>query len=210
MLERLRQAFGIGRRPGAGAAARWVVVDVETGGLDPARDPLLAIGAIAVVDARIVVADSFEVLVRPPRTSSRDNILVHGIGEQAQQAGLAPAEACGRFVEWAGDAPLVAFHAAFDRAVLARATRGALGRALPNPWLDLAELAPALHPGTGARALDDWLQWAGVPVDQRHHASSDAFATAMLFVRLLAAVPAERRDPAALRRLAAQARWVPR
>ncbi len=190
------------------AERRWVVLDVETSGLDPSRDALLSIGAVAVRDARIDVDDSFEILVRPARTSARDNILVHGIGEGAQRDGTDPAAACQAFLDWAGDAPLVAFHASFDRTVLARAIRAHLAARPPSDWLDLAGLAPALNPGVRARALDDWLAHFGLPVDGRHHASADAFATAMLFLRLLAQVPAADREPRALRRLAGSARWA--
>ena len=72
------------------AAQRWVVVDCETSGLDPARDALLAIGGVAVREARVDVDDSFEVLVRPERPSGRENILIHGIGEGAQRDAVDP------------------------------------------------------------------------------------------------------------------------
>lgn len=200
-------------RPAARAGAgpvRWVVVDVETTGLDPAADTLLAIGAVALHGDRIAVGDSFEIVVRPERPSDRDNILIHGIGVQAQQAGVEPAVACRRFVEFAGEAPLVAFHAPFDRGFIARAVRRHLRRTLRNDWFDVAELAPALHPDVGARVLDAWLEHFHIDVAQRHHASSDAFATAMLFARLLSTLPATQRDPEGLRRLASQARWLTR
>lgn len=195
-------------RPRASAARRWVVVDVETAGLDPARDALLAIGAVAVRDGRIDVDDSFESVVRPEAASARENILVHGIGEGAQRGGDAPAEACRAFLDWAADAPRVAFHAAFDRTVLDRAARTHLGARPKAAWLDLAGLAPVLNPDVRATALDDWLAHFGVPLERRHHAGADAFATAMLFLRLLAQVPAAEREPAALRRLAGSRRWV--
>lgn len=195
-------------RARADALARWVVVDVETAGLDPSRDALLAIGGVAVRDGRIDVDDSLELVVRPDRTSARDNILVHGIGEGAQRDGTDPARACAAFLDWAGDAPRAAFHAAFDRAVLDRAVRARVGAVPKAEWLDLAALAPVLNPGVRATALDDWLAHFAIPVEQRHHACADAFATAMLFLRLLAQVPAGERGPAALRRLAGAGRWV--
>lgn len=190
------------------AAQRWVVLDVETGGLDAQRDPLLAIGGVAVRDGRIDVDDSFETVVRPPAPSDRANVLVHGIGQGAQRGGVDPAAGCRSFLEWAGDAPLVAFHAAFDRAFLARAIRDALGARHDARWLDLAALAPALNPGLQAKALDEWLEHFALRIEQRHNASADAFATAMLFLRLLAQVPAGERDVGSLRRLAGAQRWA--
>ena len=93
----------------------WVVLDLETSGLDTGRDALLAIGAVALGAHRIVMADSLDMVVRPAQASSRSNILVHGLGAQAQRKGVE----------------------------------------LVNPWLDLAQLAPALHPRCLAQTLDE-------------------------------------------------------
>jgi DNA polymerase III subunit epsilon len=190
------------------AAQRWVVLDVETSGLDHGSDTLLAIGAVAVRRHRIVVADSLELLVRQTRASSRGNILVHGIGGQAQLGGLDPAQACRDFLDYAGTSPLVGFHSSFDRGFLARAVSTYLDMHLDAAWLDLAGLAPALNPGVGAKALDEWLDFFGLTVEQRHHASADAFATALLFLRLLKQVPPHQRSADHLRKLSLAGRWT--
>ena len=192
------------------AGQRWVVLDVETSGLDQASDRLMSIGAVAVHDRRIVVADSLELTIRQPSASTRQNILVHGIGAEAQLSGLDPKQACEVFLDYVGRSPLLAFHASFDRAFLMGAAKAFVGVPIGNAWIDLADLAPALHPGTGARALDDWLAHFDIPVDQRHNAAGDAFATAMLFLRLLGSVPPADRRPRQLQRIAAHARWLAR
>jgi len=189
-------------------AIRWVVVDVETSGLDPERDALISIGAVAVRHRRVVVDDSFEAVLRQDRASARHNILIHGIGEQAQRDGRDPREVCTAFLDWAGTATRVGFHASFDRAFLARASKAWLGFVPADDWLDLARLAPALNPGVRARALDDWLAHFGLGFGVRHHASADAFATAMLFLRLLAQVPPAEREFRHLQRLALGARFA--
>jgi len=190
------------------AALRWVVVDVETSGLDQQADALLAIGAVAVRERRVVVADSFETVMRQQSASTRSNILIHGIGERAQREGVEPREAIGAFLDYAGPAPLVGFHASFDRAFLARSVRFHLGLTLNADWLDLAALAPALNPTVRAKALDEWLDHFGLSVTQRHDASADAFATAALFLRLLAQQPPGERDFRSLQRLALAQRFA--
>ncbi|MCO5120626.1 MAG: 3'-5' exonuclease [Burkholderiaceae bacterium] len=182
--------------------ARWVVVDLETSGLNPRRDRLLAIGAVALRDARVVVDDSFEMLVRPRVASGRDNILIHGIGAEAQLSATGAASACTRFASYVGDCPLAAFHASFDQEVLLRAMRSSAGIRLRNPWLDIADLAPALLPSVGARSLDEWLEHFGIAPLRRHHATSDAFATATLFACLLDRVPPAERGAASLAAIA--------
>lgn len=195
-------------QPVPAGAGRFVVVDCETTGLDAGSDALIAIGAVAVRDARVVAADSFEQVLRPSRTGGRDNILIHRIGEAAQRGGAEPREACAAFLDYAGASPLVAFHASFDRAFLTRAIRESLGRRLDARWIDLAGLAPALNPGVRAHALDEWLSHFSIEVSQRHHASADAFATAILFLRLLAQVRPAERNLKSLTALAQAQRWA--
>jgi DNA polymerase-3 subunit epsilon len=189
---------------------RWVVCDVETSGLDAGRDALLAIGAVAVRDARLSPGDSFEARIRPERLADRENILIHRIGEQAQRTGQPAGQALAAFAAYVGDDPLVAFHADFDRGFLRRACRAAGVAMPPGRWLDLAELAPALLGGPTQGGLDDWLARCRIGVEERHDAISDALATAMLFQMLLAKVPAAQRHPAALARRCREARWLSR
>ncbi|MCG3188217.1 MAG: DNA polymerase III PolC-type [Burkholderiaceae bacterium] len=194
---------------------RWVVLDVEASGLDAAHDSLLAIAAIAVHvtagHACIVLADSFEVVLRQPQAPpDRANILLHGIGVGRQRAGVEPLAALGAFVRFAARSPLVGFHAAFDRTLIERHL-GLAGLPTPrNPWLDLAPLAAVLHPGVRAHALDDWMAHFGIRCAQRHQAAADTLATAELLLhlwpRLREQVP--RPGIADARKLAAQRRWL--
>ncbi len=197
------------KRSGAGAARRWVVVDVETTGMHASTDELISIGGVALVDGRVMVADSIEVVLKRATASSHENIVVHGIGVQAQLAGTDPHDALRAFMDFIGQAPLVAFHAPFDRGFLARAIKAYVNLPFDNPWLDLAELAPVLDSDTRAKSLDEWLQRYRIPVIARHSAAADAFATALLAARLL---PEAKRQGAgdfvSLQRLARYARWV--
>jgi len=81
------------------AQARLVVVDVETTGLDPRRDRLLAIGACAVEGGRLHTGAGYEALLRQAIVGARENILIHGIGPQEQATGAAPEEALMGFLE---------------------------------------------------------------------------------------------------------------
>lgn len=179
MREALARLFGAGREPAQGA--RWVVVDCETSGLEVSRDRLLSIGAVAVRAGRVELADAFSRLLRQAQASASENILVHGIGAQAQASGDEPRRVLEDFVAYAGQAPLVAFHAPFDRAMLERAAR-AQGLRWRRQWLDVAELLRVLFPAHAkrCRGLDDWLGAFGIAHDARHDALGDALATAQL------------------------------
>lgn len=197
---------------------RWVVVDVETTGLDPSRDHLLAIAAVALqVDGNampiIDPVDSFEaVLRRDSKVVDKSNILLHGIGVGAQRGGIDPREALEQFEAWLGTSPLIGFHAAFDEAMILRATKTVLDRRLPNLWLDLDPLARIARPDVKARSLDEWLELANLSAAVRHQAASDALVTAQLLQTLWPTLLAQREpmDFENLRRRAAALRWLGR
>lgn len=200
--------------PAAGDS-RWIVLDVESSGLDPTRDRLLAIAAVGLRHEgrrlEIDLGDSFEVVLRCDGGGAVDkaNILVHGIGVGQQRAGVPPAAALEAFEQWAAGAPLIGFHVGFDRELIERAGRAALGRKPVFRWLDLEPLAAVTHPQVRARALDDWMAHFGIECAQRHQAAADTLATAELLLRLWPRVLAEgasRFDDVA--RLAASRRWA--
>lgn len=209
-------------RPAVAApdVSRWIVLDVESSGLDPAHDRLLAIAALAVrVDApraRIVLGDSFEVVLRQDvSVVDPANILLHGIGVGAQHHGVDPVQALEDFERYIGGSPLVAFHAAFDRTLIRRACQAALGRAPANPWLDLEPLAEVTHPHlkAQARSLDEWMAQLGITCAARHQAAADTLATAELLLKLWPAVLRETRGRTAftdVRELAARRKWLQR
>lgn len=207
-------------RPGPAAVddSRWVVLDVETSGLDARRDRLLAVAALAlrVTDglATIDLGDSFEVVIRQPdlgQAPDRSNILLHGIGVGAQRAGVPRAQGLQALAAWVGTSPLVAFHAAFDRTMLDRACAAEGLAPLPDAWLDLEPLAAVLRPTVKARSLDEWMQALDIRCAVRHQAAADTLATAELLLKLWPLLRAELPQPTfrATAALADARRWLP-
>jgi len=215
-LERWRQRLtGTSARRDPGQASRWVVLDVETSGLDPARDRLLAIAAVGMrvdwfrqrLDIRL--GDSFEVVLRQDQVSSRENILLHGIGAHSQRNGIEPVAAMQAFVEFVGDAPLLAFHSAFDEALIGRHVRQHLATRLHNPWVDIEHLCAVTHPDVRARSLDEWMAHFGITCPQRHQAAADTLAECELLLRVWPRLARECRQWRDVERLARQRRWLP-
>jgi DNA polymerase-3 subunit epsilon len=197
---------------GAFERSRCVVVDVETTGLNLMTDTLISIGAVAVVNGKIALGDSFYVVMQQRESSRKENILVHGISGTAQREGMEQTEALLAFLEFVGKSPLVAFHVTFDETMIRRAIRQFLGHTLKHPWLDLAYVMPALYPplAYSHRMLDDWIARFNIRIEVRHHALADALATAQLLQ--VAQARAHRKksiaDISGLRDLEREQRWV--
>ena len=195
---------------------RWIVLDVETTGLDPESDRLLAIAAIAIqigqgfTKPAIILGDSYEAVIKQDLASDRDNILIHHIGVGAQESGSPANEVLEQFRQWVGDAPLLAFHAPFDMGMINRAYQYYGLAPLNNEWIDIEPLAAITGGHPKAKALDDWLHFFGLECAVRHQAASDALATCELLLRLWGGIKKEVSSFQELKNLAKQGAWIPR
>jgi DNA polymerase-3 subunit epsilon len=161
---------------------RYVVVDVESSGLNMKKDRLISIGAVALTDSQMDFNDAFQAVLRQDQVSTHENILIHGIGGSAQSEGVEPVEALLAFLRYIGNAPLVAYHAFFDQSMIDKAMDEYLGVKPDQVWIDLAWILPDFFQFRmdGRVALDDWLQHFEIENILRHNAVSDAYATAKL------------------------------
>jgi DNA polymerase III subunit epsilon len=180
----LLDRFKASMKPDA-AQQRWVVLDVETSGLDPQTAQLLAVACIGLqVDwqkrtLEIAPSDSFEIVIQPRKpVQDVGNILIHGIGMQRQQMGMPGWQALPLLRDFLADAPLLAFHAWFDQIMLERHFLSELGKPLTNPWLDIEKLCAVTQPDAKAEDLDQWLAHFAISCPARHEAAADAFVEA--------------------------------
>ncbi|RON17327.1 3'-5' exonuclease [Pseudomonas frederiksbergensis] len=165
---------------------RWVVLDLETTGLNLNKDRLLSIGAVVIEDGAIDFSQQFERTLQCTELKLGPSVLIHGLGPSAIAAGSDPAQALLELMEFVGDSPVLAFHAPFDQHMLGRALKEHLGYKLQHPFLDVADIAPLLCPLAHFReaGLDEWIDWFKLEVFERHNASADALATAELMLIL--------------------------
>jgi DNA polymerase-3 subunit epsilon len=189
-------------------AQSWVVVDVETTGLNLQKDSVVAIGAVSLDGPIIPLGAGFECTLAIKANLAAPSTLIHGLSPAVLARGLPPAEALLRFLEYVDGRPLLAFHASFDQGMLVRAIKHTLGLQWQAPFMDLAEVAPLLCPNWAAHnhSLDDWIKQFGLHIGERHHASADALVTAELGLMLFSLARRQGlATPAAL--LDALSRW---
>ena len=177
--------------------ARFVVFDTETSGLDFSKNRLLSIAGIAMTGFELHLDDTFDAIIAQTDVGGADAAVVHGMISSDLADGLPECEAVSRFLAYAGDAVLVAHHAAFDLKMLQKALADCRGAKVWNSSIDTAQLARRVEVGlmTSADAhgaeerepyrLDNLVRRYGIEVPERHTAAGDALATALLFQRLL-------------------------
>ncbi|NBB35170.1 PolC-type DNA polymerase III [Pseudomonas sp. BC115LW] len=175
---------------------RWVVLDLETTGLNLNKDLVLSIGAVVIEDGAIDFSQQFERTLQRHAHKLGPSVLLHGLGPSAIAAGSDPVDALLDFMEFVGDSPLLAFHAPFDQHMLGRALKDSLGYRLQHKFLDVADMAPMLCPQAHIReaGLDDWINWFQLQIYERHNASADAMATAELALILFSRARAQQID----------------
>jgi DNA polymerase III subunit epsilon len=196
--------------------ATYTVLDLETTGLDSARDAIVAAGGLRVIAGRAAAATAFRLLVRPDREVPADAIRIHGLlpGELAAAPPLAE-QLAALLDRTVGDV-LVVHVAEVDQAFLDAAMRRVWGCPLNATVLDTARMAAALNrrlhlarplgrrPGTSLR-LADLARAHGLPVHPEHDPLHDALTTAQLFLALATRLERHGRGTlGALRRVASR------
>lgn len=161
------------------------VFDTETTGLDPSGgDDIIAIGALRIVNGRLLRQEQFERLVRPRRPVSPASFAVHGISDDMLRHQPGSAEVLAQFHRFVEDTVLVAHNAAFDLRFL-RMREAEAGVQFDQAVLDTLLLSQALHPNQAEHSLEAIAARLGVAVVGRHTALGDAIVTAEVFLRML-------------------------
>lgn len=161
---------------------RYVVVDVETTGIDVKTDRLCSIAAVAVVDGQIDFKNALQLVLQAVAPSADLDLLAAGGPSPEQIAGGQATEELISFLQFVGKAPFVTFKVPFVAGMIERELGGCFGFELGLPWIDLAWVMPDLFRDleSAQGGLDAWLEHFGIDSISRHHAVSDAYAIAQL------------------------------
>jgi DNA polymerase-3 subunit epsilon len=168
--------------------ARFVVVDLETTGLDPRRDEVLSFAAVPIDGGRIIAGATVSGLVRPGTAPPASSIEIHGL-RAADLAAAPPArEAFAPLVEaLRGRIPIA--HAAWVERDFLRPPLRELGFALARRIVDTAVLWRVLCIARG-EGDPGWCALSGIagalqlPAHRPHVAEGDALTTAQVFLAL--------------------------
>jgi DNA polymerase-3 subunit epsilon len=180
------------RRPAAEQS--YVVVDLETTGLDYHKDRVISVGAFRLSEGRVKLGEMFSEYVNPGRNIPVESIRVHGVVPDKCRDARPAWEVFEDFLDYLGSDVLVAHHALFDLFFINWVMKEQYGFRLQNLVVDTvlmcrtALIEPDFYgQRVGAKrcSLDALAERYGIEVPERHTALGDALATALIFQRLL-------------------------
>jgi DNA polymerase III epsilon subunit family exonuclease len=178
----------------------FVVVDLETTGAKTPPGRIMEVGAYRVEAGR--VAAEFQTLVNPEAPIPPFISRLTGITEEMVRKAPVFSEIVADWLEFAGDAVLVAHNSQFDVRVLNHEIgRVFPGRRMINAHLCTVKLSRSCVPGLVNYQLSTLAEHFKIPHPNRHRAPADALATAEVFIRMLERLNAHGvRDIASARR----------
>ena len=166
----------------------YTVFDTETTGLEPANgDEIIQIGALRIVNGRLLHQEHFDQLVDPRCHLKAASIAIHGITDSMLLGQPTIDLVLPAFHDFCADTVLVGHNVAFDMRFL-ELKEAALGVRFDQPVLDTLLLSAVAHPNQQSHSLEAIMQRLGIQMEQRHNALADATATAQVFMRILPAL----------------------
>jgi DNA polymerase III subunit epsilon len=168
----------------------YTLFDTETTGLNPSEgDEILSIGAVRIVNGRLLRQETFDQLVDPRRPVPARSVSIHGISPQLLEGQPTIDDALPLFARFCEGTVLVGHNVGFDMRFL-ELKEAQTGVRFTQPVLDTLLLDAVAVPEEQDHSLEAIAGRLGVSVVGRHTALGDAILTGEIFVgqlRLLAA-----------------------
>lgn len=152
----------------------FVVFDLETTGFSSKNDKIIEIGAVKIKDGEII--DRFSEFVNPKRSLPAIIIELTGITDQMLIDADIIENILPKFMEFVGDATMVAHNAPFDVSFIKKNLRDQ-GKKFNNQVLDTVPLARFLYPELKKVKLNIVAKHLGIVLENHHRAIDDAKAT---------------------------------
>lgn len=159
----------------------YVVIDIETTGLDSEYDEVIELGAIRVVNG--AVTDEFQSLVMP--VEPLDDFIINLTGITNDMLSTAPTleKILPKFLSFIGDFIIVGHNVNFDinfiydKSIL-------LGYYLKNDFIDTLRFSRKIFKDFDNHRLSYLKEQLDIPIDENHRTISDCYATYNLFNKI--------------------------
>lgn len=161
----------------------YVVIDIETTGLNIKTDTIIEIGALLIMDGR--VESEYEALIMTERTIPVEIQRLTGIDNDIlQKEGRDLNKALQELVAFAQDYPLVSHNIEFDHGFLCAALEKSALPELSNEYIDTLVLSRRLARGLPDYKLGSMLAHFDIVPNGMHRSSYDCQSTHELYQKL--------------------------
>jgi len=162
----------------------FVVFDTETTGFYAGSDQMIEIGAVKIQNGKIL--DRFDELIDPHRPLPKKITELTFITDEMLAGQDSEENVTKRFLDWAGENPMVAHNAKFDISFMKAACAKYNLKEFNYTVLDTMSLARMMHPEWPNHKLQTLTKKLDVPWDEdkHHRADYDAEGTAIAFYKL--------------------------
>lgn len=159
----------------------FIVVDIETTGLDPKLDKVIEIGAVKVVKGKCT--ESFDTFVNPKRKLSEFIIGLTGITDTMLEEAPSEEEAFRNFLAFAEEKVLLGHHLIFDYSFLKTI---AVKQKIPfeRKGIDTLKIARICLPKIEKHSLEYLCSYYQIVNSHAHRACEDVIATIALYQKL--------------------------
>lgn len=162
---------------------RYVVLSIESTGLNTSKDVILAISAVTIMNNRMIVKDALELYISHTKSEIEINqnefLLVSKVAKKAES------EAIELLINFIGNATIIG-HRVYQDIELLNASLSKLGCGkLKNEALDIEIMFNKVKDTIDKKyALEEMSTYFSVPVNDRISIADDTFSIAILFLKL--------------------------
>ena len=166
----------------------YVVFDLETTGFSPKNDSIIEIGAVKIKNG--VIIDNFSEFVNPRRAIPYKITELTRITEDMVRDAKSIHDVLPRFLEFIGDAVVVAHNASFDCSFIAKNSND-LGLEFSPTVVDTVQVCRFLYPELKSVKLNLVAKYLGIKLESHHRAVDDAKATADILLECIKKIKEE-------------------
>ena len=164
-------------------ATKYVVISMETSGLDTEKDVIMSIAVTSIVENRIILKDSFEIYIKhsTPLDISLDNefIAVSKVEKVSEEVAIET------LIEYLGNSIFIGHRIDFDIEMLNKMlSRLKLGK-LKNEAYDIEAMFNKLSETNDKKyAMEEMSKFLNISISERNSVADDAYSIAILFLKL--------------------------
>lgn len=156
----------------------YVILDLETTGLNPINDTIIEIGAIKVSNG--IITNEFNSLINPKREISNFITGITGITNKMVSSAPTLINCLPSLLDFIEDKTVIAHNASFDIGFISCKTNTLLSKQFKNPSIDTVYISRVLLPGISHK-LENLTKRLKLKTNGFHRAINDCYNTYYLY-----------------------------